>query len=62
MPTLRLFGGLLVMSSPLIEMWPVEGISNPATIRSVVVLPQPLGPRNETSRALGNRGVNTERG
>src|SRR3990172_5650623 len=28
---------------------PVLGISKPATMRRVVVLPQPLGPRNETS-------------
>ena len=28
---------------------PVVGVSNPAIMRSVVVLPQPLGPRNETN-------------
>ena len=28
---------------------PVVGVSNPAIMRSVVVLPQPLGPRNDTN-------------
>ena len=37
------------MSSPSIRIAPAVGISKPAIIRSVVVLPQPLGPRNETN-------------
>ena len=41
------------MSSPLITMVPVVGVSNPAIMRSVVVLPQPLGPRNETNSPRG---------
>src|SRR5260221_9930352 len=31
------------------RMAPALGCSKPATMRSVVVLPQPLGPRNETN-------------
>src|SRR5215213_1246434 len=47
MPTWRWFGGVLVISTPLILIVPAVGVSKPATMRSVVVLPQPLGPRNE---------------
>src|SRR3954467_15559555 len=47
MPTWRWFGGVLVTSAPLILIVPAVGVSKPATMRSVVVLPQPLGPRNE---------------
>ena len=49
MPTLRLFGGTKVRSLPSIWIFPVVGNSNPAIIRRVVVLPQPLGPKNETN-------------
>src|SRR5690349_15376746 len=49
MPTLRLFGGLFVMSAPSTTIVPDVGCSKPAIIRSVVVLPQPDGPRNETN-------------
>ena len=49
MPTLRLFGGRLVMALPSTVMLPESGYSKPAIIRSVVVLPQPDGPRNETN-------------
>src|SRR6266496_3706500 len=49
MPTLRRLGGVFVRSTLLILIAPEVGISNPAIIRSVVVLPQPLGPRNETN-------------
>ena len=49
MPTLRWFGGLRVMSSPSTVILPAVGISNPAIMRRVVVLPQPDGPRNETN-------------
>ena len=49
MPTLRRFGGRWVTSWSLMTMVPVVGVSNPATMRKVVVLPQPLGPRNETN-------------
>src|SRR6478752_7191238 len=37
------------MSSPLTRIVPAVGFSKPAIIRSVVVLPQPDGPRNETN-------------
>src|SRR5688500_18782191 len=35
------------MSSPARTMRPVSGCANPATIRRVVVLPQPEGPSSE---------------
>src|SRR4030095_554153 len=47
MPTLRWFGRSRVTSWPLIRIAPELGASKPATMRRVVVLPQPLGPRNE---------------
>src|SRR5438445_9092624 len=37
------------MSSPSIVIRPADGCSKPAIIRSVVVLPQPDGPRNDTN-------------
>ena len=37
------------MSRPSIVISPAVGFSNPAIIRSVVVLPQPDGPRNDTN-------------
>jgi hypothetical protein len=49
MPTLRWFGARYVMSVPSTTIVPAVGFSNPAIIRSVVVLPQPDGPRNETN-------------
>ena len=48
-PTLRRFAGLFVMSFPAIVIVPAVGRSKPAIIRSVVVLPQPDGPRNDTN-------------
>ena len=42
-------GGVSVMSSPLKNILPEVGFSNPAIILSVVVLPQPEGPRNVTN-------------
>ena len=36
-------------SAPSIRIVPAVGISNPAIIRSVVVFPHPLGPRNDTN-------------
>ena len=38
-----------MISAPPIEMVPAVGRSKPAIIRSVVVLPQPDGPRNDTN-------------
>ena len=52
MPMLRWFGGRLVMSLPSIVIEPEVGCSKPAIMRSVVVLPQPLGPRNDTNSPL----------
>src|SRR3954469_25382337 len=49
MPTLRLFGGACVMSTPSTVIVPAVGCSKPAIIRRVVVLPQPDGPRNDTN-------------
>src|SRR5512133_2086596 len=37
------------MSAPLIAIRPLVGVSKPAIMRRVVVLPQPLGPRKETN-------------
>src|ERR1700722_13359035 len=45
-----------VMSSPPRKILPLEGCSNPPTIRSVVVLPQPDGPRRaKNSPAASSR-------
>src|SRR3990170_5864194 len=43
---LRGCGGTPVTSAPRRRMRPASGCSKPAIIRSVVVLPQPLGPRS----------------
>src|SRR5689334_1237473 len=48
-PTLRWFGGMCVTSRSSIVIVPAVGCSKPAIIRSVVVLPQPDGPRNDTN-------------
>ena len=37
------------MSTPSIRIAPAVGVSKPAIILSVVVFPQPLGPRNDTN-------------
>src|SRR4249919_2684938 len=51
------------MSLPSIRIWPAVGSSKPATMRRVVVLPQPEGPRKETnsprSTARSNRCTTT---
>ncbi len=49
MPMLRWFGLRFTTSRPSMRIEPAVGVSKPATIRSVVVLPQPEGPRNETN-------------
>ena len=43
----RLSGASRVMSRPRSSIRPPVGGSNPPIIRSVVVLPQPLGPSSE---------------
>src|SRR5690554_572118 len=45
----RLFGGSMVTSVSPMRICPSVGSSNPATIRSVVVLPQPEGPSKVTN-------------
>jgi hypothetical protein len=45
--TLRLCGGTRDTSAPRKRIAPSVGLSNPAIIRSVVVLPQPDGPSSE---------------
>ena len=42
--TLRRYGGTSSTGSPSSMIWPLVGVSKPASILSVVVLPQPLGP------------------
>ena len=49
MPTFRSCGLRSVTSRPSMRIVPALGISKPAIMRSVVVLPQPEGPRNETN-------------
>src|SRR5262245_11815949 len=50
-PMSRLLGGVRVMSLPSTTIRPESGWSNPATSRSAVVLPHPLGPSSETNSA-----------
>jgi hypothetical protein len=45
--TLRRFGPTVVTSTPRRRMRPSSGCSKPPIMRSVVVFPQPLGPRRE---------------
>src|SRR5579884_1305832 len=47
MPRCRRCGGRSVTSSLPIRTCPVSGATKPATMRSVVVLPHPLGPSSE---------------
>ena len=59
MPALRFQGGSRVTSSPPSRTMPAVGSMKPATMRSVVVLPQPEGPsrtRNSPS-AMRERDV-----
>src|SRR5579885_3715626 len=44
MPIGRLLAGRLVISSPSSRILPSVGVSKPAIMRRMVVLPQPLGP------------------
>ncbi len=50
----RLLGGLPVMSLPSTTICPESGWSKPATSRSAVVLPQPLGPSSETNSPVSS--------
>src|SRR6185437_4494295 len=47
MPRSRFSGGRSTISSPSIRIRPSSGATKPATMRKVVVLPQPEGPRRE---------------
>ena len=47
MPKLRLCGGVRVIGTPLSKISPAVGDSKPASIISVVVLPEPEGPSND---------------
>ena len=50
----RLFGGRSVMSAPSIQMRPSSGLSNPPSILSRVVLPQPEGPSRAKKLPVGD--------
>ena len=54
MPMSRLLGGVRVMSLPSTTIRPESGWSKPATRRSAVVLPQPLGPSSETNSPVSS--------
>ena len=45
----RSYGGMPAISTPSIEMRPAVGSSNPASMRSSVVLPQPEPPSRQNS-------------
>ena len=53
----RADAGSAVTSSPSSRMRPEVGSSSPAIIRSVVVLPQPDGPKHDEERAVIDREV-----
>ncbi len=55
MPRSRFSGGVRVASWPSIRMRPDVGVAYPASMRSVVVLPQPLGPSSVVRRPRGMR-------
>ena len=60
--TLRRYGGVRDTSSPSRRMRPSVGASNPAIIRSVVVLPQPDGPEHREELAAPDREVGVVHG
>ena len=53
MLTGRRFGGTPATSAPSMRISPEVGVSNPASIRRRVVLPQPEGPRRAKSSPSG---------
>ena len=53
MPRLRLWIGSSLMRWPLMRISPALGLSSPAIMRSVVVLPQPEGPSSVTNAPVG---------
>jgi hypothetical protein len=50
---LRWWAGVAVISMPFNNSVPAVGVSNPAIMRSKVVLPQPDGPRKQTNCPAG---------
>ncbi len=52
MLTGRSYGGTPVMSSPSMNIFPEVGVSNPPSMRSSVVLPQPEAPKQAEYFAL----------
>ena len=44
-----LYGGMTVISVPFKRIFPLVGVSKPAIILNVVVLPHPEGPKNVTN-------------
>ena len=59
MPMLRWLGFRRVTSLPPMNTEPELGSSKPATIRSIVVLPQPEGPRKETNSPCRTSRLNS---
>src|ERR1700753_1287371 len=57
MPMLRRCTGVFVMRMPPISTSPSVGSIRPATMRKVVVLPQPLGPSSATISPAAMRRV-----
>ena len=54
MPMSRLLEGMPVTSLPSMTTRPEVGASNPATIRSAVVFPQPEGPSSERNSPVSS--------
>ena len=48
----RSLGATSLITRPSMAIRPPEGSSNPATMRSVVLLPQPEGPTSTTNSPL----------
>src|SRR3954469_8935686 len=53
----RWYAGRAVMGEPSMRMSPLEGCSNPAIMRSVVVLPEPDAPRSVRNSPAATRSV-----
>src|SRR3954447_9115927 len=53
----RWYGGRAVMGEPSMRMCPLEGCSNPAIMRRVVVLPEPDAPRSVRNSPAATRSV-----
>src|SRR4051795_11536251 len=53
----RWYGGRAVMGEPSMRISPLEGCSNPAIMRRVVVLPEPDAPRSVRNSPAATRSV-----